>query len=825
MADRYNPQEIEAKWQQRWEADGLYRTVDDPALPKWYALTMFPYTSGDLHCGHWYAMAPSDVQARYKRMKGHNVLFPIGFDAFGLPAENAAISRGIHPFTWTMDNAERMRGQLRSMGAMFDWSRDLVTCLPEYYSWNQWFFLQFYKKGLAYRAKAAANWCPSCQTVLANEQVMADGTCERCHSLMTKRDLDQWFFRITDYADELLNFDDAAWPERVKTMETNWIGRSVGVELSFPLATNDLPDKPLGEAQDGELRVFTTRPDTIYGATFMVLAPEHSLVAQLTTPEQRAEVDAYVEATKRETEIERQSADTEKTGVFTGAYCINRFTGQQIPIWIADYVLVHYGTGAVMAVPGHDTRDFAFAQKYGLSIVTVIAPPDWTGAPLTEAYTEVGPMVHSGPFDGTRSDEGIERVADYAEAQGWGHRRVTYRLRDWLISRQRYWGTPIPIIYCPVCGEQPVPENQLPVVLPEDAEFRPTGESPLKYHAEFYNTVCPECGGAATRETDTMDTFVDSSWYQMRYLSPRYSEGPFDLEVAKQWHPVDQYTGGAEHATMHLLYARFFHKVLRDLGLVDSNEPYARLFNQGQILGTDGQRMSKSRGNVVAPDENVARYGADAFRIYLMFLGPWDQGGPFNTDGITGMSRWLNRVWTLVQDSWPERTDGAEDATAAKELRRALHRTIRKVDEDITNFRFNTMLAALMEFTNFMNRSDIQQLKGTALWQEALESLMLLIAPATPHVAEELWERTGHGYSVHQQPFPQYDPALTAEEEITLIVQVNGKVRDKITVPADIAEGEAKELALASERVRGQLNSNAARQVIYVPGRLVNVVV
>ncbi len=817
MAERYNPQEIEPKWQERWEAEGLYRLNPNPSKPKWYALTMFPYTSGDLHCGHWYAMGPSDVQARYKRMKGYDVFFPVGFDAFGLPAENAAISRGIHPQKWTLDNVVRMRGQLRSIGAMFDWDQEIITCLPEYYRWNQWLFLQFYKKGLAYRAKAAANWCPSCQTVLANEQVVADGTCERCHTVVTKRDLEQWFFRITQYADELLEFGNLEWPERVKTMQTNWIGKSYGAEMTFPLERPDLLEK--------EIRVFTTRPDTIYGATFMVLAPEHPLVAQLTTADKRAEVDAYLEETRLRSDIERLSTVGEKSGVFIGAYCVNRFTGQRIPIFIADYVLMHYGTGAVMAVPAHDTRDFAFAQKYSLPIVTVIAPPGYQGDPLTEAYVEPGVMVNSGDFNGLSSTEFMDKVKDYMEAQGWGSRKVSYRLRDWLISRQRYWGTPIPIIYCDQCGIVPLPEDQLPVLLPEDAEFKPTGESPLKYHQGFFNTTCPDCGRPATRETDTMDTFVDSSWYQMRYLSPGYEHGPFDPKVAAGWHPVDQYTGGAEHATMHLLYARFFHKVIRDLGLVDTPEPYLRLFNQGQILGTDGQRMSKSRGNVVAPDENVSRYGTDTFRAYLMFLGPWEQGGPYNTDGINGITRWVGRAWNLVLDTWTASRSGTPGDAPLKELQRVTHQTIRRVDEDLADFRFNTMLAALMEFTNYLTKPETQALRGTQEWRAALEALILMIAPSTPHVAEELWERTGHRFSVHQQPFPTWDPALVTNEEITLVVQVNGKVRDKLTVATGVNEAQARELALASDKVQSQLDGKQVAQVIYVPGRLVNVVV
>ena len=825
MAERYDHATIEKKWQQRWEETRLYRRTDDPARPKWYALTMFPYTSGDLHCGHWYAMAPSDVAARHKRMKGYNVFFPIGFDSFGLPAENAAIQRGIHPKKWTLDNVERMRGQLKTMGAGFDWESEVITCLPEYYHWNQWLFLQFYKKGLAYKQMYPANWCPSCQTVLANEQVQADGTCERCKTVVTKRDLEQWFFRTTLYADELLDHSGHEWPERVNTMQNNWIGKSVGVEFSFPLSFDGAQDERMADLPEKEIRVFTTRPDTVYGVTFMVLAPEHPLVARLTTADHRAAIDAYIEETKRATEIERQSTERPKTGVFTGAYCVNRFNGQRVPIYIADYVLGHYGTGAVMGVPGHDTRDFAFAGIYGLPIVRVIAPEGWQGEELTEAYTEAGVMVNSGPFDGTGSVEGKDKIADHAQANGWGGRRVTYRLHDWLISRQRYWGTPIPIIYCPDHGAVPVPDDQLPVVLPDDAEFKPTGESPLNYHQGFVNAPCPTCGKPSRRETDTMDTFMDSSWYHMRYLSPHYAEGPFDPAQAKLWHPVDQYTGGAEHATMHLLYARFFHKVLRDLGLVDTNEPYLRLFNQGQILGPDGQRMSKSRGNVVAPDENVQKWGADTFRAYLMFLGPWDQGGPFNTDGIAGPSRWIGRAWSLVADHWDAGTAEPADTAAAQTLTRLTHRTIKKVDGDIEEFRFNTMLAALMEYTNQLVKPELVALKGTAPWKHALESLMLMMAPAAPHVAEELWERTGHGYSVHQQAFPSYDEALAAEVDITLIVQVNGKVRERLSVPAGLSQAEAQERALASDKVRGQIDGQQVAQVIYVPDRLLNLVV
>ena len=812
MSDRYNPKEIEQKWQERWERDGLYRTDLSRSEDKFYFLTMLPYTSGDLHVGHWYAMAPSDAAARYRRMRGRNVFFPIGFDAFGLPAENAAIKQRIHPHKWTYDNIERMRRQLKSMGAMFDWWHEAITADPEYYRWNQWFFLKFYEKGLAYRALAPANWCPGCQTVLANEQVLPDGRCERCGSAVTHRDLEQWFFRITQYADELLDFSKMEWPERVTTMQRNWIGRSEGLEVAFGLEVAGLEER--------ELRVFTTRPDTIFGVTFMVLAPEHRLVPLITTPDRRADVEAYVEQARRQTEIERLSTEREKTGVFTGAYCRNLLSGKEVPIWIADYALAWYGTGAVMGVPAHDQRDFEFAQKFGIPARVVISPPGWDGSPLKEAYVEPGVMVNSGQFDGLPNEEGKRAIADYVESRGWGRRTITYRLRDWLISRQRYWGTPIPIVHCPQDGVVPVPEEQLPVLLPADAEFKPTGESPLARHEKFVNTSCPRCGGAARRETDTMDTFMDSNWYFIRYLSPDYREGPVDTALARAWLPVDQYTGGAEHAVMHLLYARFFWKVIRDMGLVQGDEPFLRLFNQGQILGPDGQRMSKSRGNVVAPDEQVARYGADAFRCYLMFIGPWDEGGPFGTKGIAGVERWLNRVWNTVL-AGPKLVD---DPQGARDLRRLTHQTIRRVSEDLEAFRFNTAIAALMELTNGLSRAREGGPADAAAWQEAVESLLLMLAPLAPHIAEELWERIGRPYSVHTQSWPAWDHDLAREEEITLVVQVNGKVRDRIQVAAGIAEEEAKRVALESAQVRRHLEGQEIRRVIYVPGKLVNIV-
>jgi len=805
---RYKAHELEQRWQQQWAQDRLYEVSEDDPRPKRYELTMFPYTSGDLHIGHWYAMAPSDVHARFMRMKGYNVLHPMGFDAFGLPAENAAISRGIHPYTWTMDNVETMRRQLRSLGAIYDWSREVVTCLPNYYKWTQWFFFKLYQAGLAYRGKAPVNWCPNCQTVLANEQVVGEGTCERCGTEVTRKDLEQWFFRITRYADELLDFSQIEWPERIKTMQANWIGRSEGVEIRFGL-------------EDGEeFGVFTTRPDTVYGVTFMVFAPEHPLVEKFTTAEHKKEVDRYAEQARRQSEIERTATERDKSGVFTGAYAINKLNGERVPIFIADYVLMSYGTGAVMAVPAHDQRDFEFAQRYGLPIKVVIAPPDWSGEDFTEAWVEQGTMVNSAQFDGTPNEQGKEAVADYMEEKGCGQRRTSYRLRDWLISRQRYWGAPIPMVYCDRCGIVPVPESDLPVLLPEDAEFRPTGESPLKYCESFVNTTCPACGAPAKRETDTMDTFMCSSWYQLRYASPECDDAPFAKDKLEYWCPVDQYTGGAEHATMHLLYTRFFTKALRDMGIVAFDEPFIRLFNQGVIV-IERQKMSKSKGRVVNPDEYVAELGADAVRAYLMFIGPWNQGGEWDDRGIKGIARWLNRVWDLVLGDYaPQKPDEA----STRQLRHMTHRTIRKVTQDLEGFRFNTMVAVLMELTNYLGKVRDEKDVEKAAWDEAIDSLLLLLAPTAPHLAEELWTRTGHPYSIHNQSFPQWDAELAAEEEFTLVIQVNGKLRDRVTVPVTITEDEARELALSRERIQDYLNDRKIVRVIYVPRRLVNVV-
>ncbi len=930
MTESYVPQDIEKKWQRQWEQDQIYRAVIDHSQPKHYALTMLPYPSGDLHIGHWYAMASSDVRARYTRMRGYNVLFPMGFDAFGLPAENAAIERGIHPYKWTMSNIENMRRQLRTMGAMFDWEREAISCLPGYYRWSQWFFLKLYDMGLAYRKYSPVDFCPQCNTTLAREQVWGeDRHCERCGTPVVKKELEQWFWRITDYADELLDFSAIDWPERVVMMQTNWIGRSEGANVTF-----------LSEQQD-PIVVFTTRPDTLWGATFMVLAPEHPLVDKLTTEERREAVAAYQVQAARQTEIERLSTEKEKTGVFIGAYAVNPVNDARIPIWTADYVMMTYGTGAIMAVPSHDERDFEFALKFGLPIIPVIERPDGlakscvaegtmregfaealreAGMPFEQggphlcvtldeaqvdryveiaqahvqpgAWTEVigarwefvfadhvqaldsaaadqeilarcqtlepeladkrtvmemlwevefyrdvlfhheyGRMINSQEFSGTPGDVAVQTVTQWLEQQGSGQFAINYRMRDWLISRQRYWGTPIPIVYCDVCGTVPVPYEDLPVLLPEDAEFLPTGESPLKYHAGFLNTTCPRCGGPATRETDTMDTFVCSSWYNYAYISPYYKEGetiradsiPFDPQELAYWAPVDVYTGGIEHATMHLIYTRFFTKAMRDMGVVDFDEPMLVLRNQGIILGEDGEKMSKSRGNVISPDELVAQYGADTVRGYLMFGWRWEQGGPWDSHGIQGVYRWLHRVWDLMLE--PAETTGAPSEQEIADLQRWTHQTIRRINDDMEAFAFNTIIAGLMEYTNALQKAKETAVYGTEAWQEAIETLLLLLAPACPHIAEELWARTGRPYSIHTQSWPVYDPDLAAEEIVTLVVQVNGKLRARLEVPADITEEAAREAALSDDNIQRHLEGRAIRKIIYVPGRLVNIVV
>ena len=811
---RYVPGEIEPKWHERWDESGLYRTDDhSDGKDNWFALTMFPYPSGDLHIGHWFAFTGGDVGARFKRMQGYNVMHPQGFDAFGLPAENAAISDNIHPRKWTYDRIANLRRQFHLMGNSYDWSRQVVTCDPEYYRWNQYFFLKMFEAGLAYRAEGAANWCPQDQTTLANEQVK-DGSCERCEATVERRDLPQWFFRITKYADELLNMDQIDWPEKICVMQRNWIGRSEGVTIAFDA----------GEFAPGEkIDTFTTRIDTIFGVTFVVLAPEHRLVDVLTQPEQRAAVDEYVARARRSSEIERTSTEREKTGVATGAYCVNPLNGERIPVLVGDYVLATYGSGAVMGVPAHDIRDFDFARKYGLPIRVVVAPDGWDGEDLAEAWIGAGTQVNSGEFDGLPSTEGMERIADKVEANDWGCREVTYHMRDWLISRQRYWGTPIPIVYCDECGTVPVPENQLPVLLPEDADFKPTGQSPLTLDPEFVNTTCPNCEGEARRETDTMDTFVDSSWYHLRYTSPALDERPFDFDSVKAWSPVHQYTGGMEHAVMHLLYARFFTKALRDMGFVDFDEPYARLFSHG-VMTTQMGRISK-RSNPLAPDPLVEQYGADTVRCYLMFLGPWDTGGAWTGSGINGISRWMNRIWDLALRDTGALGDVGSDEGAERDLLRAAHATTRRVVGDMAAFKFNTSIAALMEYSNELGRLRTRGGFARATWQDAIERLLLLAAPLAPHITEELWERTGREGSVHEQMLPAWDEGLAASETITMVVQVNGRVRDQLAMPADVTEEDAVAAAMASERVQRHTSQGEVIKKIYVPGRLVNLVV
>ena len=1056
MSEPYNPQEIEPKWQQTWDRDALYRAVIDESKPKFYALTMLPYPSGDIHIGHWYAMAPSDVRARYKRMQGYNVLFPMGFDAFGLPAENAAIQRGIHPKEWTLANVDRERQQLRSMGAMIDWEREAVSCLPGYYRWSEWFFRKFYDMGLAYRKMSPVDYCPSCKTTLAREQVIGEERiCERCGAPVIKKDLEQWFWKITNYADELLDFSKIDWPDRIRLLQTNWIGRSEGAEVVFKVAQEDLEAATAtADAAPGigDLVVFTTRPDTLWGATFMVLAPEHPLVNIITKPETHAAVHEYQFQAGRQSEIERLSTDKEKTGVFTGAYAINPVNGARIPIWVADYVMMGYGTGAIMGVPAHDDRDAAFALKFGLPIIPVIDRPDGKAkslvfpgsvpasfaASLTEAgiafeagpvgdigeglfvslqgheqieryvqlmreallpdnwnevvgtgwyfiftdgagqnrgvvvrlssaeadqailtrckalyppvshnrtvmemvsscgfysdvlfHVEHGTMINSDAFTGTPGEQAVAHVTAWLKDRGVGEAAVNYRLRDWLISRQRYWGAPIPIVYCDTCGIVPVPYEDLPVLLPDDVAFMPTGESPLRYHEGFLNTTCPKCGGPAKRETDTMDTFVCSSWYQYAYLSPYYREGelvtagsmPWDPAEQAYWAPVDTYTGGAEHAVMHLLYTRFFTKALRDAGLLSFDEPMLQLRNQGVILGEprsgdcidvrgtweetafraeqimvygfadqaawptfvrdamrvcgelmdrdettlkvrtsetggltvvliddemgveipgkeglgaisdilyhlDVEKMSKSKKNVVSPDALVAAYGADTVRAYLMFGWRWEQGGPWDSQGIEGIVRWLNRVWGLVLDEprASESRTAAPDATITREVLRALHYAIRSVTEDLETFSFNTAIARLMELTNALSKAK-PVFWGSDVWNEGVKGLLLLLAPITPHMAEELWTLLGYPFSIHQQRWPTWDEAVLVEDTVELPVQVNGKLRARITLPAGSNEEAIKAAALADSQVQRNLEGKQIVKIMVPRGQLVSIVV
>ena len=836
---RFDHAAIEPKWQARWDELGLYDTdLDDRSRPPYYLLTMYPYPSGALHIGHWYIKTPTDAIARYRRMHGYNVFLPIGFDAFGLPAENAAIKNRINPRDWTMRNIENMRRQLRSMGATFAWEHEVVTCDPEYYRWNQWLFVQFLKKGLAYRSISPVDWCPNDGT-LAREQVEGvERRCWRCGAQVEKRELAQWYLRITKYADELLDFTGIDWPEPVRIMQTNWIGRSTGAEVVFESA--QMPHHAGGEA----IRVFTTRPDTLFGATFMVLAPEHPLVATLTSPDRRAEVEAYVKAAATKTEIDRLSTDRDKTGVAIGAEAINPVNGARIPIFIADYVLSSYGTGAIMAVPAHDERDFAFAKKFNLPIINVVMPRDGDAdVVLEEAFTEHSideVMVNSGQFTGRKASDAWHEIVSWLGETGRGRQAVTYRIRDWLISRQRYWGTPIPVVHCDDCGPVAVNETDLPVLLPETVDYQGSGDNPLNRDEAFLAVDCPQCGKPARRETDTMDTFIDSSWYWFRYLTPHNGELPVDPDVVREWSPVDQYTGGAEHAVMHLLYSRFFTKAMRDLGLVNVDEPFRRLFNQGQILGADGERMSKSRGNVQDPDELVAKYGADTVRLFLMFMGPWDQGGPWSPTGIGGVSKFLHRVWTLSTDpSGREPGDpnagqlpaGESEHDARSRMRSAAHKTLAAVTEDYEGFRWNTMIAKLMELSNTLFRYRGTSVAGLPEWDEAIRILLLMLAPAAPHITEELWSRrleaAGEPWSsIHTARWPELDVAATQDDTREVPLQVNGKLRDLVTVPTGISQVELEQIALSRDKVIAAIGDKEVAKVIVVGGgKLVNIVV
>ena len=810
----YDPQAIEPKWRAAWKRAGLFKVSEDAGKPKFYNLVMFPYPSGPLHMGHFRNYVIGDAFARYKLMRGYNVLNPFGWDAFGLPAENAAIKSGIPPRVSTEENIRISKHELDLMGVMYAWDREVTTCNPDYYRWTQWLFLKLLERGLAYKKLASVNWCPKDNTVLANEQIV-NGVCWRCGTKPTKKDLDQWFFKITAYADRLLDDLDRLdrWPERVRVMQANWIGRSHGADLEFPLA--ERPDR---------ITAFTTRPDTVYGSTFMVLAPEHPLVAALTTDKQRAEVTAYIEKTRMETEIDRLSTEHEKTGVFTGGYAINPFTDERMPIWIADYVLATYGSGAIMGVPGNDERDLEFAKKFGLPVREIVSTtPQPTGAvTATVLGLEQGYAVNSGPYSGLRSREAFDRIITDAENRRIGRRTTTYRLRDWLISRQRYWGVPIPVVYCPEHGIVPVPEADLPVLLPPDVEFRSDGQNPLLYAKEFVNTTCPRCGKPARRETDTMDTFVDSSWYFLRYSSAQDDREPFSTEKANYWMPVDQYTGGIEHAILHLLYSRFVTKVLHDAGMVAADEPFTSLFTQGMILRF-GRVMSKSAGNGVTPDEMVEKYGADTGRVYELFIGPPELDAEWNDRGVDGVARFLHRVWRLVvgeEDNGP--STGTPVSSAG--LLRKLHETIDKVSRDVEAFHFNTAMAALMELSNAMQ--DYIQAGGRRdeTWDGVARDLARLLAPFAPHLAEELWQRTGQEGLVAMTPWPTVDPGLLRRETVTIVVQVDGKLRDRLEMASGISEAEARDQALKSPNVRRALDSKEPARAIFVPDRLINLV-
>ena len=822
MNERYDFASIESKWQKKWAEEKIYKVTEDKSKPKYYCLEMFPYPSGNLHMGHVRNYSIGDVIARFKTMHGYNVLHPIGWDSFGLPAENAAIKHKTPPAKWTKENIANMNRQLHAMGLSYDWDREVTTCLPEYYKWTQWFFLQFYKKGLAYKKGASVNWCPGCQTVLANEQVV-EGKCERCDSVVEKKSLEQWFFKITEYADRLLKDLDKlqGWPNKVRVMQENWIGRSEGAILRFPV-----------QESDDIIEVFTTRPDTVFGLSYMVLAPEHPLVEKLIAgTKYEADVRAFVKEVQQMTEVERASTELEKKGIFIGAHVVSPADGKIVPILVGNYIIYEYGTGAVMGVPAHDERDFLFAKKYDLPITIVVMPEgkELRVEDMTEASKENGIMVNSGQFDGMKNEDAKKAIVDYLAEKGMGEMKVNFRLRDWLISRQRFWGAPIPIIYCDHCGTVPVPEEQLPVMLPHDVDFKPTGESPLKYMEEFVNTTCPICGRPARRETDTMDTFVCSSWYYLRYTDARNDKEAFAKENADHWMNVDQYIGGVEHAILHLLYARFFTKVLYDMGLVSVDEPFQNLLTQGMVL-MDGSKMSKSKGNIVSPEAIIDKFGADTARLFILFAAPPERDLEWNDQAVEGCYRFINRVWRFVYDYVQSR--GCENAEAGelsrkdKDMRRLVHTTIKRVTDDAgTRFNFNTAISAIMELVNGLYQYREVAGYNKAVMAEAVDTLVLLLAPFIPHVTEELWQDLGHGESVHKQKWPVVDEAALVADEVTVIVQVNGKVRDKILMPVNLDKAETEKMVLAQPKIAEILTGKEVKKVVVVPNKLVNVVV
>ena len=801
---KYPFTEIERKWQTYWETHKTFRTVEDPSIPREkrrYVLDMFPYPSAaGLHVGHPEGYTATDIYCRFLRMKGYHVLHPMGFDSFGLPAENYAIKTGTHPKTTTEKNIARFRQQIKALGFSYDWDREISTHQPDYYKWTQWIFLKLFEQGLAYEAEVPINWCPSCKTGLANEEVK-DGGCDRCGTPVVRKDIRQWMLRITTYAERLLkDLDLLDWPESIKLMQRNWIGRSEGANVHFPL-----------EKGEGTIEVYTTRPDTLFGATYMVLAPEHPLVDRITTPEQRKAVEEYKENARRKSDLERTDLAKEKTGVFTGAYAINPVNDARIPVWISDYILISYGTGAIMAVPAHDERDWDFAKKYNLPIVQVVSK-DGTLYPMDHAETEDGIAVNSGPFNGLPTAEFKKRIVQWLEERGLGKRAVNYKLRDWVFSRQRYWGEPIPLVHCPSCGIVPLPYDQLPLLLPEVESYAPTGtgESPLAAITHWVHTTCPTCGGKAKRETNTMPQWAGSCWYYLRYLDPRNPHELAARDKIEYWMPVDLYVGGAEHAVLHLLYARFWHKVLYDIGVVNTPEPFMRLVNQGMILGEDGQKMSKSLGNVINPDDIVRDYGADSMRVYEMFMGPLQVTKPWSTNGLIGVHRFLDRIWRLSERPLTEEP-------LPRELERLLHKTIRKVALDTEKLEFNTAISQMMIFVN-------ELFKLETLPRKAWEPFVLLLAPYAPHLAEELWGKLGHPPSISKVPIPEWNEELAKDEEVTIVIQVNGKVRAKIQANAGLSEEELKTLALNQQRIQDLVNGKTPKKIITVPDKLVNIV-